>query len=154
MGQAYSSPMSGDNKMNSESGHKPPAGGLSVVLVEDSILMRAHVASALGAIKGLAPLQQAVDVPAGLRLLQTVKADVLILDIGLPGQSGMDLLKIARGRDPNIVIIMLTIHDHPMLRKNAFELGANHFFNKFHEFDRVAEVCSQLAERRVSQAGP
>ena len=128
-----------------------PLAGLTVVMVEDSILMRAHVASSLSAINGIAVIRQAGDVPSGLRLLESVKPDVLILDVELPGQSGLDLLKIVRRRDPAITIIMLTNHDHPKLRERCGEMGANFFFNKVTEFEKVADACREIAERRAQK---
>jgi DNA-binding NarL/FixJ family response regulator len=54
-----------------------------------------------------------------------------------------------RQGDAAAVIIMLTIHDHPMLRRRSVELGANFFFSKLSEFERIAEVCQELAGRRA-----
>jgi DNA-binding NarL/FixJ family response regulator len=143
-----------DNKeMGPKSNDETSDGRLNVVLVEDSILMRAHVAASLSAIKGVAEVRQADDVPSGLRLLETIKPDVLILDIELPGRSGLDLLKIVRKQDAAVVIIMLTNYDEPEFRQRCAEFGANYFFNKSTEFLRVAEVCRELAARRAQQAG-
>jgi DNA-binding NarL/FixJ family response regulator len=136
----------------SESNKLTTAPDLVVALVEDSILMRAHVAASLSDVKGVGPIWQAHDVPSALRLLGTLKPDVLILDIELPGQSGLDLLKVVRKED-TVVIIMLTIHDHPKMRQRAADLGVNYFFSKLSEFDRVADVCRELAGRRTSRDG-
>jgi DNA-binding NarL/FixJ family response regulator len=146
--------MSAIDKAESGPSPKAPCGGLKVLLVEDSILMRAHVASSLRAIKGVAAVRQATDVPSGLQLLESLKPEVLILDVELPGQTGMDLLKIARRKDAAVVIIMLTNHDHPKLREKCAELGANFFFNKTTEFDRIAEVCRDLAQSRIPPECP
>jgi DNA-binding NarL/FixJ family response regulator len=137
------------DETNPAANDKKPAAGLTAVLVEDSILMRAHLASSLSAINGIGVIRQAGDVPAGLRLLECVKADVLILDVELPGQSGLDLLKIVRRRDPAVTIIMLTNHDHPKLRQKCEELGANFFFNKLTEFEQVAQTCRDLTARQA-----
>jgi len=145
--------MNNNSATGSESNNKTPSSSLTVVVVEDSILMRAHVAASLSAIKGVAAVRQAGDVPSALHLLETIKPDVLILDIELPGRSGLDLLKTVRKTDAAVVIIMLTNHDQPRMRKRCAELGANYFFNKLSEFGRVAEVCRELAERRTQQPG-
>jgi DNA-binding NarL/FixJ family response regulator len=138
-----------DNAIGSESENKASTSGLQVVVVDDSILMREHVLESLSVIKGVAKIWQAADVPSGLCLLNGRKLDVLILDIELPGQSGLDLLKIARRRDYATVIIMFSIHDHPTLRQKCAELGADFFFHELSEFERLAEVCRELAERRA-----
>jgi len=126
--------------------NKTPTSNLSVVVVEDSILMRAQIVASLSAVKGMGTIRQAGDVPSGLRLLEKVKPDVLILDIQLPGPTGLQLLKTVRKTDTSMVIIMLTLHDQPRMRKRCAELGANYFFSKSSEFERVAEVCRDLAD--------
>lgn len=91
--------------------------------------------------------------PGGLRLLEASEPDVLILDIEMPGESGIDLLKISRRRAYASVIIMLSVHDHPILRRKCLELGADYYFHKLTEFERVAEVCRDLVERRRRACG-
>src|SRR5580704_3810912 len=91
------------------------AGVIEVVLVDDSVPMRERVAASLAAVEGVEVVGQADDVPSGLRLIEQRAPDVLILDLEMPGQSGIDLLKIARRRGYASVIIMFSIHDHPKL---------------------------------------
>jgi DNA-binding response OmpR family regulator len=128
------------------------ADNLQVVVVDDSEMIRVRVASSVIAVGG-ATVRVAGDVPSGLGLLEARAADVLVLDIELPGPSGLDLLAIARHRKFASVIIILSIHDHAMLRRKAAALGADYYFYKLTEFERVAEVCRELSERRKSQAG-
>jgi DNA-binding NarL/FixJ family response regulator len=128
-------------------------GAIEVVLVEDSKPMRDRVVASLAAVNGLGVIRQAGDVPAGLRLLELSEPDVLILDIELPGANGIDLLKIARRRAYASLIIMFSIHDHPMMRQKCLDLGADFYFHKLNDFERVAEVCRDLVERRRQPAG-
>ena len=123
--------------------------GLQILLVDDSEAMQGHILESLGGIGGVAEIRVAPDVPAGLRLLQQRRADLLILDVELPGQSGIDLLKIARRRDEATAIIMFSIHDHPTLRQKCADLGADFFFHKVTEFEKLAEVCRELIQRRL-----
>jgi signal transduction histidine kinase len=125
--------------------------GLQILLVDDSTLMRVHLTGSLNALDGVAEIRQASDVPSAIRLLQERAADVIILDIELPGQSGLELLKIVRNRDPLTTVIMISIHDLPTLRQKCADLGANYFFHKLTEFERVAEVCRELADRNERQ---
>jgi DNA-binding NarL/FixJ family response regulator len=137
----------------STSNGKTSGHSLQVVLVDDSILLREHVAESLGSINAPVEIRQAGDVAAGLQLLEDRPADVLILDIEMPGRSGLDLLTLARRGGFVGTIIMLTIHDHPRIRQKCMELGANFFFHKLTHFDHVAEVCHQLAEFLTQRAG-
>lgn len=124
---------------------------VEVVLVDDSVPVRERVAASLAALDGVEVVGQAGDVPSGLRLLEEREPDVLILDLELPGQSGLDLLKIAKRRGYASVIIMFSIHDHPKLREKCAELGAAFYFNKNSEFELASEVCRKLAMQRRRQ---
>jgi DNA-binding NarL/FixJ family response regulator len=125
-----------------------PIHGLEVVVVEDSLPLRTRIAASVGAVPGVATVREAEDVPSGLRLLQEREPDVVILDIELPGQSGLDFLKIIRRRGCAALLIMLSNHDHPKLRQMCAELGADYYFHKLTQFELVAESCRKLAERR------
>jgi DNA-binding NarL/FixJ family response regulator len=138
------------NALGSESNDKTRASGLKVLLVDDSALLRERVAASVSEVAGVALVLQAGDVPSGLQFL-AAKPDVVILDIEMPGQSGFDLLKIARRANYTGVIIMLTIHDHPKMRQRSAELGANFYFHKLTEFQQVAEVCRVLVASRGQQ---
>jgi DNA-binding NarL/FixJ family response regulator len=132
---------------------RPKGAPLEVIIVDDSLPMRERLAASLVTLEGVDIIGQADDVPAGLSLLEQRRPDVLILDIELPGQSGMDLLKIAHRRNFAPVIIMFSIYDHPKLRQMCLGQGAAYYFHKLTQFDRVAEVCRELTEQRRAQAG-
>lgn len=120
---------------------------LTVAIVDDSIPVRQRVAESLAGIPRVVVGGAVGDVPAGARLLDEIDPAVLILDIELPLQSGIDLLRIAKRRRRPPVVIMLSIYEQPAFRRRCAELGADYYFNKLTEFERVAEVCRQLVAR-------
>ena len=125
---------------------------IKVVLVDDSSIVRERVAAALVALEGIEVVGQASDVPAGKLLLQAHQPDVLILDIDLPGETGLDLLQYGNVQRQSLLIIMLTNYDHPKLRERCAELGANFYFHKSTEIEKTLEVCRELAARRGNPA--
>lgn len=151
---SYSSQMNNSDAIGSGPNPQgiPPA--LQIVLVDDSILMREHIVDSLYAVEGVGAIREALDVPSGLRLVQERQPDVLIIDVELPGQSGLDLLRLVRRRDTNTVIIMFSMHDHPSLRQKCAGLGADFFFHKLTEFEKVADVCREVIQRRRQKDGP
>ncbi len=117
-----------------------------VVLVDDSAVVRERVAATLSSLGGVAVVGQAGDVPEGLRLVRETKPDLLILDIGLPGESGISLLEIAKQEQLVPLIMMLTNQDHPKLRQHCAELGADFYFHKPTEFEKMIDLCFELAD--------
>jgi DNA-binding NarL/FixJ family response regulator len=123
------------------------------LLVDDSDLTRERTAALLNVLDRVQVVGQAADVLTGLSLLRQLSPEVLVLDVELPGSSGLEMLEIIQRRRPSpLVTIMLTSHDHPKLRERCAELGANFFFHKLTEFEKMLGVCQQLAERWDGQS--
>jgi len=127
-----------------------------VILVDDIRYFRVRLAEMLSASQGVQVVGQAGDAPTALRLIEELQPDVLVLDIDLPGQSGMDLLASIPKEGRRLLIIILTNYDYPVLRHGCAKLGADFYFYKPVEFERVREVCEDLAKRRFrkNQAPP
>jgi DNA-binding NarL/FixJ family response regulator len=74
-----------------------------------------------------------------------LRPDAVVLDLELPGASGFDLIAQFKLRHPACVVIVLTTYAYPEFRDNALRLGADYFFSKTMEFERVTEVLGALA---------
>ena len=83
------------------------------------------------------------------------RPDVVLLDHGLPGLSGLALLGVLRGRDPDAVVIMLTGRAEIPMAVEAMRLGAENFLTKPVDparLDAAAERAFEHAERAALQA--
>jgi DNA-binding NarL/FixJ family response regulator len=120
---------------------------LKVVLVDDSALVRQRVRELLSAVKDVEVVGQAADAAEGLRLIPELRPDVVVLDIELPGTSGISILDELRRHEPSPIVIMLTNYDHRQLRRVCIEAGADFFFHKSTEFEKVVEVLELMARR-------
>lgn len=65
-----------------------------------------------------------------IRLTQSLKPDVVILDVNMPGMSGLEVACAIRNADGEVKILLLTLHDSPELIRNAFKLGINGYLLK------------------------
>ena len=61
------------------------------------------------------------------------QADVLIMDISMPGQGGLGTLRKLRSKLPKLKIIMLSMHDSPSIIQQCLDNGANGFLSKSSE---------------------
>jgi DNA-binding NarL/FixJ family response regulator len=68
--------------------------------------------------------------------------DVVVLDIHLPGKSGLAAVPVLHRMSPRPLIIVLTNDATEHHRREALLLGADHFLDKSREFDRVIELVS------------
>jgi putative two-component system response regulator len=76
--------------------------------------------------------------------------DLLISDIYLPGENGMDLVETVLGREDNIAVVMVTGADDPRLVERAFELGAYGYLVKpYRSGDLLITVSNALRRRQL-----
>lgn len=84
---------------------------------------------------------------------RSLRPDVIILDIRMPGGSGIDALRQIRREFPQIVIIMFTNYPVEQYSELCRAEGAEYFFDKSSEFHRIPEVLTGMAaERREARA--
>lgn len=76
------------------------------------------------------------------------RPEVAILDIHLPGGSGIRILRYIRKHRPDTKIIMLSNSSLPQYRKTCFENGADFFFDKSTEFQKVVSVVTEACKKQ------
>jgi DNA-binding NarL/FixJ family response regulator len=89
---------------------------------------------------------QAHNAQDAITSISEAKPDVVILDIRLPGKSGIEVLKDIRDKKLPIRVIMLTNYPYPQYRKKCEELGADYFFDKVTEIEEIPNVIEKLAK--------
>jgi len=75
-----------------------------------------------------------------------LRPDMVLLDLNLPGVSGLDLIRITREKLPTCIIIVLTSHDDPTLRRKARLAGCNAYLLKDMDNEGLLEaLCSVVS---------
>jgi DNA-binding NarL/FixJ family response regulator len=100
------------------------------LIVEDNLPFRQFL---IGMLHEYFPLMVIEDAGDGREALQKVDSfcpDLILLDIRLPDESGLELTKKIKKECPNIIIIILTSYDLPEYREAAARYGANAFMTK------------------------
>ncbi len=122
-----------------------PCSPVTVLLVDDVALVRERLCSLLGEDPRIAVVGQAQDAAEAIRQSESLRPDAVVLDYRLPDATGVEVLRHIKRSSPWCVVIMLT-----NLRESIFEevsrmSGADYFFHKATEFEKVAEVLGHLA---------
>ena len=116
---------------------------ICVVLVDDQTLVRSGIRGLLDLTEDIRVVAEAADGHAARQLLAHTAADVLLLDVRMPGGGGIELL-----RDPGCALpptIMLTTFDDEDALLDAMRLGARGFVLKDISLERLAEGIRAVA---------
>src|SRR5246500_1812463 len=92
-------------------------------------------------------------VEAGIKLLREKQPDTIVMDIRMPGMTGIEGLRKIREIDPHLSVIMLTGFGALETAKEAVRLGANDYISKPFDAGEMREVIFRNVERtRVHRA--
>ncbi len=117
---------------------------MRVFLVDDSTILRDRVCSLISDITpDIGIVGQANNPREVVESVQALRPDVVILDLRLPG-NGLDVLQDIKRNTPPPVVIIFTNYPFPQYRQRCLEAGAEFFFDKSTEFDKLKETLEHL----------
>ena len=120
---------------------------MKVFVADNSAVVRERLVEMLSELPGIESVGQAQGGFEATNAIMKLKPDVVILDIRMPGGNGIDVLRNVKKGRSSPVVIMLTSYPYPQYRKKCLAEGADYFFEKSSEFDRITEVLEQLTQR-------
>lgn len=127
---------------------------LKIFIAEDSTLVCQRLVDMFSEIErpeAIELIGQAEDAQGAIEVIRRLKPDVAILDICLTEGSGIQVLEAVKSNGISPVVIMLTAFPYPQYRTKCLEAGADYFFDKLTEFDRVVEVVAELCETQTAE---
>jgi DNA-binding NarL/FixJ family response regulator len=120
------------------------AARIRIALVEDDARFRAAFAAAIAGSVDLTLQAQAASLQEGLALLSGPAADVLLVDLGLPDGSGIDLIKATRTAWPTCDIMVSSVFGDESHVLSSIEAGAVGYLLKDSEPERIVEQVRSL----------
>lgn len=117
---------------------------MRVLVVDDSAIVGERLASILSEFEEIELLDQVKDGLKAMERIRTLKPDVVILDIGLPGRNGMEILEDVKREKLAPIVMILTNYPYPQYQQRCANAGADFFFDKSIEFDSVPQTFKQL----------
>lgn len=122
---------------------QPTAADKTVLICEDDPNLRTLVRLALG---DDYRYFEAPDGPSGLALAERTDPDLIVLDLMLPGRSGLDVLRELRGADEFTETRVIVISAWSDSDEAAIAAGANHFLAKPFDPDELRDAAVALLE--------
>lgn len=103
---------------------------IRLMLVEDDVLQLEQLKAVIASIPELTLTGAYTDAKVALEALDDIRPDVLLSDIGLPGMSGLQLMRRAKEKIPSLDIIALTVHEDAATVFEAIKAGASGYLLK------------------------
>ena len=117
---------------------------IKIIIAEDQGLIRHALASLLKRIDGFEVIGSAGNGMEVLKQLETLRPDIILMDIKMPRMNGIEATKKINEKMPWIKIIGLSMYDHPTFIKEMLRNGAKGFLSKDCAFDELKEAIQTV----------
>jgi DNA-binding NarL/FixJ family response regulator len=118
---------------------------IRVYLVDDQPSVRRGLKMRLQLEADMAVVGEAGDGAAALAAIPSIQPDVLILDYEMPGMNGLDTLHALSVSRSGVSVVMLSIHDNDVIKREAAQAGAFAFVAKHEAGDRLLDAIRSAA---------
>lgn len=117
---------------------------MKVFIADDSLAVAERLADLLREIPGVEVAGHAGDGAEAVRHLRQLKPAAVILDLEMPGGSGLDVLRAIRQDLPDLQVLVCTNYPYPHYRDECFSAGANYFLDKSADFEKIPDILRDL----------
>ena len=122
---------------------------MRVFIADDSRVVVERLTDLLNEVPGAQLVGQAADVSAAVNGIRKMKPDAIILDLQMPGGSGLDVLRAIRSDYPRASILICTNYPYPQYREECLTAGANFFLDKSGEFEKIPAILRELIRKEI-----
>jgi DNA-binding NarL/FixJ family response regulator len=122
---------------------------LSVALIDDHVLFRQGLRGLLAAQSDLEVVAEASDAREAYPLIERAKPDIVVLDLTLPGTSGIAATREILRRAPKSKVLILSMHSSDEYVVQALSAGASGYALKNQPADQVIGAIREVASDRI-----
>jgi DNA-binding NarL/FixJ family response regulator len=115
-----------------------------ILIVDDHPLMRKGLALTLSAEPDLEVVGQAADAEEALSVFDKLKPDFVLIDISLPGMSGLELLKHLLALNPDLLTLVVSRHDEALYAERSVRAGAKGYVMKLEAGDDIVQAVRHV----------
>lgn len=118
---------------------------IRVVIADDHKLFREGLRQLLARGGEFEVVGEAGDAPETMQCVRKLAFDILILDLAMPGRSGVDLVRQVKSERPNLPVLVLSMHAEDQYAVRALAAGASAYLTKGSRADEVQQALRRLA---------
>ena len=130
--------------MQAESQAAAQSAKSNIFIVDDHPIVRQGLAELINREPDLTVCGDAEEAGAALRRIDSLRPDLVIVDISLSGPDGLDLLKDIRARDAHLPVLILSMLDELIYAERALRAGANGYIMKQEATEKVLVAIRRI----------
>ncbi|MCK9311237.1 MAG: response regulator transcription factor [Bacteroidales bacterium] len=127
---------------------------MKVLIADDHAIVREGVKQIVKTLPEVSLIEEATDGNDAFSKICNTEYDLVILDISMPGMSGLDILQRIKDRNIQTHLLIFSFYPQEQYAIRAFKLGASGYLSKDSAFDELAKAIRKIAagEKYVSAA--
>ncbi|MEM7387794.1 MAG: response regulator transcription factor [Verrucomicrobiota bacterium] len=130
------------------------AHGIGVFICDDHRLFRQGLISLFSSAEnGVTIVGESGDGDSAIAQLEDLEVEVLLLDVMMPGRSGLEIAETLAETHPDVAIILLTTHKDPTAVARALKMGVGGYLLKDDAFDEIAFAIRKVAAGETYVSG-
>ena len=119
---------------------------IRIVIADDHAVVRAGLRALLRADPALEVVGEAGDSTETLRLAETLHPEVVLLDVTLPPDNGIETTKRLKEKHPEVIVLILTMHEDESLLHEALRVGAAGYVIKRAEESEIVQAIHAVSQ--------
>jgi DNA-binding NarL/FixJ family response regulator len=128
---------------------KPTVTKTRVLIVDDHPMTRAGLVHVINHQPDLMVCGEAESAAQVLDILDSSRPDLLLIDITLPGKSGLELIKDVKAMKPELVMLVVSMHDESLYADRVLRAGARGYITKHEGGEKLMEAIRHVLSGKI-----
>ena len=120
-----------------------------ILLVEDHPMFREHLSQLIRRDLGMTICGECDNIREAMQFIQSLRPDIVIMDLTLRGSSGLELLKDLKAQNFPVSVLVLSMHDEDLYAERALRAGAKGYITKNEASTEVIKAIRAVAAGEV-----
>ena len=119
---------------------------IRILITDDHPIVREGLSIILGTYQDMTVVGEAANGIEALHMIPLCNPDVALVDISMPGMSGIELIGRIRAEHPQLPVLVLSMHQEEQFAVRALKLGASGYLTKDCAPEQLAEAIRKVVE--------
>jgi len=127
----------------------PPRSHIKIFIVEDHPVFREGLEQVLNKEPGLTVCGAAEGTAQALKEIVRLQPDLVLVDIGLPGRSGLELIKELRAADQKVKLLVISMHDEALYADRVLRAGGDGYIMKQEDPEEIIHAIRDVLSGHI-----